>query len=57
MVESRLDIICPSFFPAAFTEKEPSTHADMWDALLLMTKSNVFTIKNIYPSILPTHLH
>ncbi|KAI8878807.1 hypothetical protein K501DRAFT_227764 [Backusella circina FSU 941] len=38
MVESRLDVICLSFFPAVFTEKEASTHADMWDSFLLMTK-------------------
>lgn len=39
MVEKRLDVICPSFFAAVFVEKESFTHSEMWDALLLMTKS------------------
>ncbi|KAI8075925.1 uncharacterized protein B0P05DRAFT_579996 [Gilbertella persicaria] len=38
MVESRLDLICPHFYPCVFTEKDASTHSDMWDTLLLMTK-------------------
>ncbi|KAI8382988.1 hypothetical protein BD560DRAFT_385726 [Blakeslea trispora] len=37
-VESRLELICPYFYPCVFTEKDPVTHSDMWDALLLMTK-------------------
>jgi hypothetical protein len=39
MVEKRLDVICPSFFAAVFVEKESFAHSEMWDALLLMTKS------------------
>ncbi|KAI8365943.1 uncharacterized protein BYT42DRAFT_600693 [Radiomyces spectabilis] len=35
----RLEKICPGFFTAVFTEKEASTHADMWDAVLLLTKT------------------
>lgn len=39
MIETRLDLICPNFYASVFTEKDTSTHSDMWDALLLMTKS------------------
>jgi hypothetical protein len=39
MVESRLELICPHFYTSVFTEKDISTHSEMWDALLLMTKS------------------
>lgn len=39
MVDSRLDLVSPHFYASVFTEKDPSTHSDMWDALLLMTKS------------------
>lgn len=39
LVEPRLEIICPYFYASVFTEKDKSTHSDMWDALLLMTKS------------------
>ncbi|KAI7889142.1 uncharacterized protein EV154DRAFT_515547 [Mucor mucedo] len=38
MIETRLDLICPNFYASVFTEKDTSTHSDMWDALLLMTK-------------------
>jgi hypothetical protein len=41
MVESRLELISPHFYASVFTEKDPSTHSDMWDALLLMTKSKL----------------
>lgn len=41
MIESRLDIICPHFYASVFTEKDMSTHSDMWDAFLLMTKSKL----------------
>ncbi|KAI8980517.1 hypothetical protein BDB01DRAFT_836734 [Pilobolus umbonatus] len=40
IVCTRLDIICPSFFTCIFNEKDPSTHSEMWDALLLMTKNH-----------------
>lgn len=39
MIEPRLDLICPHFYASVFTEKDGSTHSDMWDSLLLMTKS------------------
>lgn len=39
LLESRLELICPHFYASVFTEKNTSTHSDMWDALLLMTKS------------------
>lgn len=39
MVGSRLELICPNFYASVFIEKDGSTHSDMWDALLLMTKS------------------
>ncbi|KAI8061201.1 hypothetical protein BDF21DRAFT_369504 [Thamnidium elegans] len=38
MVEPRLVLICPHFYASVFTEKDGSTHSDMWDSLLLMTK-------------------
>ncbi|KAI9346637.1 hypothetical protein BD770DRAFT_475389 [Pilaira anomala] len=38
MVGSRLELICPNFYASVFIEKDGSTHSDMWDALLLMTK-------------------
>lgn len=38
-VEPRLDLICPQFYASVFAEKDTATHSDMWDALLLMTKS------------------
>ncbi|KAI9274250.1 hypothetical protein BY458DRAFT_555169 [Sporodiniella umbellata] len=37
--EDRLALICPNFFAAVFSEKEPFTHSEMWDALLLLTKN------------------
>jgi hypothetical protein len=39
MVETRLELISPHFYSSVFTEKDASSHSDMWDALLLMTKS------------------
>lgn len=48
MVEKRLDVICPSFFAAVFIEKESFAHSEMWDALLLMTKSKRKKQKNIF---------
>lgn len=39
VVEPRLDLICPQFYASVFVEKDAATHSDMWDALLLMTKS------------------
>lgn len=58
-IESRLELICPNFFAGVFVEKDPFTHSDMWDALLLMTKSKVHRFyyaivnKNIrFPSIM-----
>jgi hypothetical protein len=39
LVEPRLELISPHFYASVFTEKDKSTHSDMWDALLLMTKS------------------
>lgn len=44
MVENRFDLICPHFYASVFTEKDTSTHSEMWDALLLMTKSKLDTI-------------
>ncbi|ORE16950.1 hypothetical protein BCV71DRAFT_265228 [Rhizopus microsporus] len=38
-IESRLELICPNFFAGVFVEKDPFTHSEMWDALLLMTKN------------------
>ncbi|ORX46718.1 hypothetical protein DM01DRAFT_1339377 [Hesseltinella vesiculosa] len=37
-VEARLDVVGPSFFKSVLGEKEASVHAEMWDALLLLTK-------------------
>lgn len=39
LLDTRLELICPHFYASVFTEKNSSTHSDMWDALLLMTKS------------------
>ncbi|CEP18758.1 hypothetical protein [Parasitella parasitica] len=38
VVEPRLELICSHFFASVFVEKDTTTHSDMWDALLLMTK-------------------
>ncbi|KAI9310568.1 hypothetical protein BX666DRAFT_2004897 [Dichotomocladium elegans] len=35
---ARLDTVCPAFFASVLKEKEYSAFADMWDALLLLTK-------------------
>lgn len=39
MIQSRLDIICPEFYASVFSNKDTSSHSEMWDSLLLMTKS------------------
>lgn len=51
MIETRLDLICPSFYSSVFTEKDTSTHSDMWDALLLMTKSKFLKFLLLLPLI------
>ncbi|CAO3634154.1 unnamed protein product [Cunninghamella blakesleeana] len=38
MIQSRLDVICPDFYSSIFSNKDPSSHSEMWDSLLLMTK-------------------
>ncbi|KAI9307130.1 hypothetical protein BJ944DRAFT_247631 [Cunninghamella echinulata] len=38
MIQSRLEIICPEFYASVFSNKDVSSHSEMWDSLLLMTK-------------------
>ncbi|KAF9902420.1 hypothetical protein EC991_004967 [Linnemannia zychae] len=39
LVKSRLDIVSKHLFPAAFSDKDTTTHGDMWDAILVFTKA------------------
>ncbi|KAF9124202.1 hypothetical protein BGW39_008391 [Mortierella sp. 14UC] len=39
LVKSRLDIVSKHLFPAAFSDKDTTTHGDMWDAVLVFTKA------------------
>lgn len=38
-----LDTVCPPLFAAFFSEKEPTTFSDLWDAILLMTKRTLLS--------------
>ncbi|KAG0329930.1 hypothetical protein BGZ99_010041 [Dissophora globulifera] len=39
LIKDRLAVISKQFFPAAFSDKDTTTHADLWDALLVFTKA------------------
>ncbi|KAK3842947.1 MAG: hypothetical protein J3R72DRAFT_123509 [Linnemannia gamsii] len=39
LVKSRLSIVSKHLFPAAFSDKDTTTHGDMWDAILVFTKA------------------
>ncbi|KAG0049028.1 hypothetical protein BGZ83_006127 [Gryganskiella cystojenkinii] len=39
LIQDRLAIISKHFFPSAFADKDTTTHSDLWDALLVFTKS------------------
>ncbi|KAF9436112.1 hypothetical protein BGZ76_004789 [Entomortierella beljakovae] len=38
-IKERLEIVSKNFFPAAFSDKDITTHADLWDTLLVFTKT------------------
>lgn len=39
VLKPRLEMVCPDFYASVFGDKDTSVHVEMWDALLLMTKS------------------
>ncbi|KAF9922671.1 hypothetical protein FBU30_007218 [Linnemannia zychae] len=39
LIKSRLSIVSKHLFPAAFSDKDTTTHGDMWDAVLVFTKA------------------
>lgn len=39
LIKERLSIVSKNFFPAAFSDKDTTTHSDMWDAILVFTKA------------------
>lgn len=39
LIQDRLAIISKHFFPSAFSDKDPTTHSDLWDALLVFTRA------------------
>ncbi|KAG0019855.1 hypothetical protein BGZ80_005180 [Entomortierella chlamydospora] len=39
LITERLDIVSKHFFPSAFSDKDTTTHGDLWDALLIFTKA------------------
>ncbi|KAF9907518.1 hypothetical protein BX616_000396 [Lobosporangium transversale] len=39
LIKDRLEVISKVFFPATFSDKDPTTHGDLWDALLIYTKA------------------
>ncbi|KAF9297274.1 hypothetical protein BGZ88_010562 [Linnemannia elongata] len=39
LAKARLNIVSKHLFPAAFSDKDTTTHGDMWDAVLVFTKA------------------
>ncbi|KAF8965509.1 hypothetical protein BGZ46_000588 [Entomortierella lignicola] len=39
LVKQRLDIVSKHFYPSAFSDKDTTTHGDLWDTLLIFTKA------------------
>lgn len=39
LAKERLNIVSKHLFPAAFSDKDTTTHGDMWDAVLVFTKA------------------
>jgi len=39
LIQDRLTIISKNFFPSIFSDKDTTTHGDLWDALLVFTKA------------------
>ncbi|KAF8938278.1 hypothetical protein BGZ47_008652 [Haplosporangium gracile] len=39
LVKARLNIVSKHLFPAAFSDRDTTTHGDMWDAVLVFTKA------------------
>ncbi|KAG0263746.1 hypothetical protein BG011_008175 [Mortierella polycephala] len=39
LMKERLSLVSKNFFPSAFSDKDITTHADLWDALLVFTKA------------------
>ncbi|KAF9349655.1 hypothetical protein BGX26_012073 [Mortierella sp. AD094] len=39
LITERLNIVSKHFFPSAFSDKDTTTHGDLWDALLIFTKA------------------
>ncbi|KAF9960084.1 hypothetical protein BGZ65_012771, partial [Modicella reniformis] len=39
LIKDRLSIVSKHFFPAAFSDKDTTTHGDLWDALLIFTRA------------------
>ncbi|KAF9160818.1 hypothetical protein DFQ26_005148 [Actinomortierella ambigua] len=38
VIPSRLELVASEFFPAALNDTDQTTHGDLWDALLMLTK-------------------
>ncbi|KAG0369899.1 hypothetical protein BC939DRAFT_460957 [Gamsiella multidivaricata] len=39
LIKERLSTVSNHFFPSAFSDKDSTTHGDLWDALLVFTKA------------------
>ncbi|KAG0212201.1 hypothetical protein BGX33_003786 [Mortierella sp. NVP41] len=39
LIRARLSIVSKHLFPAAFSDKDTTTHGDMWDTILVFTKA------------------
>lgn len=41
VVESRLDLISPTYLSKVFSDQDPTTQGELWDSLLVLTKGKL----------------